>query len=171
MTLRYEFLIHGRPLLEKPYHLTGIGLPNVYLLNGVTIEENDDYGTLVTIDRINELHSVIGRSIIRSPHELTGEEMRFLRKQIGLTQTQLAKKFRVSNQTVANYEKGKTEKGPADMAMRCIYLAHISTDQDIADELRQMASYLVEVAGEPRSRSPSRKNGHWSGLASENHAG
>jgi putative transcriptional regulator len=170
MTTRYEFTIHGRPLRETPYHLKGIGLPNVYLLNGVNIEEDPDYGTLVTIEQIHNLHRAIGLSIVKQPRELTGEEMRFLRKQIGLTQVQLSKKLGVSPQTVANYEKGKTEKGPADIAVRYIYLAHVSPDDELADECRQIAAELAEVNEQSRSKTRVRA-GRWSGSQNENHAG
>jgi transcriptional regulator with XRE-family HTH domain len=35
---------------------------------------------------------------------MCGPEFRFLRKQMGLTQTELAELFDVSDQTIANYE-------------------------------------------------------------------
>jgi transcriptional regulator with XRE-family HTH domain len=57
---------------------------------------------------------------------MMGAEFRFLRKQMELTQAELACLMRVSEQTIANYEKGKTaDLGPADPFMRLAYLLHI----------------------------------------------
>jgi putative transcriptional regulator len=169
MTTRYELKIHGRRLLDTPYHLKGIGLPNVFLLNGVTMEDDADYGPLVTIEQIHNLHRVLGLSIVRQPQQLNGEEMRFLRKQIGLTQVQLATKLGVSQQTVANYEKGKTEKGPADIALRFIYLAHVSPNADLADDCRQIAAELAEVSEQSHTTKTRLRAGQWSGGQNENH--
>ena len=66
MNVRAEFYIKGRRLLDKPYHLKAIGLPNVYLRNGVTIENDADYGKLITIEDIPGLHRAIG--LISSPN-------------------------------------------------------------------------------------------------------
>jgi len=169
MTGKYELLIDGRPMLDKPYHLKGVGLPNVYLLNGVTFENDPNYGKLVTIEKVNELHTVIGRCVVLKQEELTGDEMRFLRKQIGMTQVELAKLLRVTSQTVANYEKGKTEKGPADMAMRMIYLANTVEDEDVADDCMRIASKLTK-GNETERKALRKRAGHWSGTDNCNHA-
>ncbi len=122
MTARYELSFKGRRQLPKPYHFKGSGLPNVYLLNGVRIERDADYGDLVTIDHLPELFMAIAFSLVSKPGRLTGAEMRFLRKRMEMTQAALAAELWVSEQTVANYEKGKTEVGPADRALRFLFL-------------------------------------------------
>jgi transcriptional regulator with XRE-family HTH domain len=171
MTDRYEFSLHGRPALAQPYHLKGISLPNVYLLSGVTIEEHPSYGRIITIEKIDDLHFAIGRSIVRRKRGLTGDEMRFLRKRIGLTQPQLGEKLRVSGQTVANYEKGKiNEIGPADIALRLLYLAYVSPDEDMAGECRHLAAELADVTADRQPRKPGKRRGRWSGSSGDNHA-
>ena len=149
MTLRYEFQIKGRSRLAKPYHLKGVGLPNVYLLNGVEIEDDPDYGKLVTIANLPDLHRAIGCSIVLKREALTGDEMRYLRKQMQATQSALARMLRVNQQTVANYEKGKTEAGAADFAIRALYLAHLTPEDDLADILRELAAVVVEDGEKP----------------------
>jgi DNA-binding transcriptional regulator YiaG len=126
MTARAEFYIKGRPHLAEPYHLRGIGLPNIYLLNGVTIERDPEYGQLVTIDNVEGLHRAIGLHIVEKHGCMSGPELRFLRKQMNLSQAALGKRLRVTDQTVANYEKGKTDiPGPVDTLMRGLYLLHV----------------------------------------------
>ena len=84
---------------------------------------------------------------MRKPNRLTGAEMRFLRKRMGATQADLSKELWVSEQTVANYEKGKTEPGPClihgDRALRFLFLAHVADDAGIAEELRLEAETLM----------------------------
>src|SRR5262249_14456941 len=125
MSARAEFYIKGRALREKPYHLKGIGLPNVFLCNGVSIEMDPDYGKLITIEDISGLCRAIGLHIVTKANPMSGAELRFLRKKIKFTQAALALRLRVNVQTVTNYEKGKTGMGPAETAVRALYMLHI----------------------------------------------
>jgi putative transcriptional regulator len=135
----------GREMLAEPYQYSASGLDNIYLLNGVTVE-NTGYGPMVTIDNMNGLHHAIGLHIIENPEPMTGAEFRFLRKQMELTQAELAEAMRVSDQTVANYEKGKTtELGPADPYMRLAYLLHVIPEETRAEVLKGMAERLGDV--------------------------
>jgi DNA-binding transcriptional regulator YiaG len=153
MTARYQLARRGRRHLPKPYHFTASGLPNVYLLSGVKIERDGDYGELVTIDHLPDLIMAIAFSLVRKPDRLTGAEVRFLRKRIGITQAELAEELWVSEQTVANYEKGKTEPGPADRALRLLFLAHVAGDASAADALRLEAEKLMRPSQRDR-RTP-----------------
>jgi putative transcriptional regulator len=159
MTARYEFAIKGRRHLPKPYHFKGSGLPNVYLLNGVKIEHDPDYGDLITIDRLPDLFIAIAFRLVMKSDQLTGAEMRFLRKRMELTQAHLAKELWVSEQTVANYEKSKTQDGPADRALRFLFLAHVVDDDDLAEELRLEAEDLMRPSR--KDRSPPAGAGPW----------
>jgi DNA-binding transcriptional regulator YiaG len=140
MTESYAFALRGRRHLGKPYHFKASGLPNVYLLNGVRIERDPDYGELVTIDHLPDLIMAIAFSVVSKPERLTGAEMRFLRKRMGASQSDLARELWVSEQTVANYEKAKTDAGPADRALRFLFLAHAADDASIAEDLRLEAA-------------------------------
>jgi putative transcriptional regulator len=142
MSKRAEFRIRGRGLLAKPYHYTASGLDNIYLLNGVTIESTS-YGPIVSIENVTGLHHAIGLRIIEKPAPMTGAEFRFLRKQMELTQAELASIMRTSDQTVANYEKGKTaELGPADPFMRVTYLLHIIPEETRAEVVKAISERL-----------------------------
>ena len=158
MTARYELALKGRRRLAKPYHFKASGLPNVYLLNGVKIERDADYGELVTIDHLPDLFMAIAFSLVAKPERLIGAEMRFLRKRMGATQSDLGAELWVSEQTVANYEKGKTEAGPADRALRFLFLANVADDASIAEELRLEAAKLMRPSQRDR-RAP--RAGPW----------
>jgi hypothetical protein len=64
----------------------------------------------------------------------------------------------VSEQTVANYEKGKTDAGPADRALRFLFLAHVADDARLAEELRVEAENLMRPSQRHR-RAP--RAGRW----------
>jgi transcriptional regulator with XRE-family HTH domain len=101
---------------------------------------------------------VIAFSLVRKPRRLTGDEMRFIRKRIGATQADLAKELWVGEQTIANYEKGNAEPGPADRALRFLFLAHVADDDNAADELRLEAETLMRPSQRDR-RAP--RAGPW----------
>jgi putative transcriptional regulator len=137
MTKRAEFRIEGRERLAKPFHYSASGLDNIFLLNGVTIEKTS-YGPIVEIENLNGLHHAIGLYIIEKDTPLTGAEFRYLRKQMELTQDELAQVMKTTDQTIANYEKGKTaDLGPADPLMRRIYLLHVIPEETRAEVLKQ----------------------------------
>lgn len=139
-----KFFISGRPMLPKPHHLKSVGLPSVYLLNGVTIEHDADYGDLVTVENMQGLYRAIGLNIIAKASEMTGTEFRFLRKQMALTQRDLAERMSVSDQTIANYEKGKTAPAQAIAHMRLLFLVDVLPPESSARLIKQLSQMMKE---------------------------
>jgi DNA-binding transcriptional regulator YiaG len=137
MSKRAEFFIEGEKLLAKPYRYLASGLDNIFLLNGVT-ENKTDYGPMIHIENVNGLHRAIGLHIIEKSAAMTGPEFRFLRKQLGLSQLELAKTFGVTDQTIANYEKGKSSLGPAENGIKTAYLLHILPEQTRVEVIKSM---------------------------------
>lgn len=160
MSERYEFFIKGKPMLPEPYNAASMGLPNVWLLNGVEFSDQPGHGPCVAILHTDELTDAIGHAVAAKRTPLTGDEMLFLRKRLGLKQAEMAKLLRVGDQTVLNYEKGKTEAGPADIAIRALYLAHREPTADAAAALRQIAAAAIETGNRPARRIPARA-GQW----------
>jgi len=151
MTDRAEFYIKGREHLPEPYHFKAAGLPNIYLLNGVTFEDDPDHGPLITVVNMRCLLRAIGLHIIEKPMPMTGDEFRFLRKQMKLTQNELAKRMRVTDQTIANYEKESTKAlGPADPHMRFLYALHILPPESQAGFLKGLAEQIVDPSEKTR---------------------
>ena len=105
MSERAEFHVMSQPFDGKPLHYTASGLDYVYLLNGFTVEDHPDYGRILTIQNEGDLQRSIGLYVITRQRPLTGPEFRFLRKQMGAKQKELAEELDVDEQTVANYEK------------------------------------------------------------------
>jgi transcriptional regulator with XRE-family HTH domain len=149
MSERVDFFIKGKELLAKPFHYTASGLKDIYLLNGVT-EEVTDYGKMVHIKNINGLHRAIGLHIIEKDEPMNGAEFRFLRKEMGLTQAELGESLQVSDQTIANYEKGNTAIGPAESSVRAAYLLFILPEETRIAVLKS----LLPPAQKKRKRLP-----------------
>jgi transcriptional regulator with XRE-family HTH domain len=139
---RADFFIEGMELLAKPYHYLASGLDNIFLLNGWS-EKVTDYGPMLHIENINGLHRAIGLHIVEKTEAMKGSEFRFLRKQMSLSQLELANHLGVSDQTIANYEKGKTGLGPADPFMRTCYLLHILPEQTRLEVIKSMTESPV----------------------------
>jgi DNA-binding transcriptional regulator YiaG len=154
MSERTGFYMEGREFLAEPYHYMECGLDDIFLLNGVS-ETGTDYGPMVHVENINGLHRAIGLHIVEKEEPMSGPEFRFLRKQMHRSQTELAKDFGVSDQTIANYEKG-VPIGPADALMRAHYLLSVLPAETRAEAvnsvLRPAARKRKKLPDVPRRR-------------------
>lgn len=104
------------------YHYEECGLSNVWLLDGYEIEVDEAYGDLVSISSVHELHKAIGLYLINEKPELNGEEIRFLRKELNLSQKNLAGILSVNESTVRNWESDRVAIGkPAELVLRALY--------------------------------------------------
>lgn len=126
---------------REPYHYTECGLDDIYLLSGYEIESTS-YGDGVSIKHVDELHKAIGHSLVTQKKVLSGKELRFLRKEMDLTQTELGRLVGLSDQQVARWEKDQYEiPSAADYLLRYFYLMHIKQDFD----LRKLIETLKEM--------------------------
>ena len=108
--------------MKKGYHYTESGLANVWLANGYTIRKTK-YGEGVSIQDSDGLHRALARALSNKPR-LSGTEVRFLRKEMGLSQRGLGELLGVTDQAVALWErKGRLPK-TADRLLRLIYVEH-----------------------------------------------
>lgn len=109
-------------MTKSIYHYTESGLPNVYLRNGFTLESSD-YGETVAIHDVDDLHRAIGRRLALETPLLGGREVRFLRRELDLSQLQLAEVLGVGETSVRGWENDRTPIGrPAERLLRVLYL-------------------------------------------------
>jgi putative transcriptional regulator len=121
------------------YHYTESGLSNVWLVNGYSVRKFEGEPA-VSITDADELHRVIGRALSCKPY-LTAVELRFLRKELGLSQKRLADMLGTSEQTVSLWERrGKMPKG-YDRIIRALYLEHLDGNVKI----QELIERLVEL--------------------------
>jgi len=122
--------------MKKGYHYTESGLTNVWLANGFTIRKTK-YGEGVSIHDVDGLHRSVAQALANKPR-LTGAEVRFLRKEMGLSQRGLGELVGVTDQAVALWErKGRLPK-TADRLLRLIYIEHDKGNAPIRTTIRRI---------------------------------
>ncbi len=89
------------------------------------------------------MHDAIAHAIISSSHRLRGQEVRFLRAQLKLSQEGLARVLRQRRGSVARWEAApvKDIPGPADAALRMFYA--LKADQHAVAE--RLVDLLTEI--------------------------
>lgn len=91
---------------DDPYRYLMSGLKNVYL-EGITVRTcSGCKAESPIIPRIPELHTLIADWLIKKPDRLTGEEIRFLRKEADLSAKRFAALLRIDPAYLSRIEKG-----------------------------------------------------------------
>lgn len=121
------------------YHYTESGLRNVWLTNGYKTR-NIGGEVAVAIHAADELHKMIGKHLARKTR-LTGTELRFLRKEMGLSQKRLGDLVGATEQTVSLWERGRRIPVGYDRLVRVIYLE--SLDGNV--KVQEMIDRLIEL--------------------------
>jgi DNA-binding XRE family transcriptional regulator len=123
------------------YHYSDSGLDWVVLANGFTVHKTP-YGEGVSIQDLNGLHACIARIIISGPVRIRGQELKFLRSMLDLSQSGLGKVIGLSRPTIARLE-GKPDTPipePADRALRLFYA--------LKEEKPELAVRICELLAE-----------------------
>lgn len=129
---------HKKETIREPYQYTACGLDNIYLFNGYEFHQTEE-GEGVSIRDLNGLHKAIGRSIASRKKLLSPKEIKWLRKQLDITQSELGALLGYSSQTVARWEKGKSEiPGASERLIRMLYLEQASGRVEIRDLLEKL---------------------------------
>ncbi len=121
------------------YHYTECGLKNVWLTNGFNIREING-AKAVSISEVDQLHDVIGRSLA-AKNNLNSTEVRFLRKELGLSQRRLGDLLGTTEQTVSFWERRGRIPKVYDRLIRLLYLEKIDGNvkvQAIIDRLIEL---------------------------------
>lgn len=106
---------------DAPFHYRRSGLDNIYLLNGFEAEwvDGERYVTVMDVDG---LHKAIGLHLVCNRKVLAPKEIRFLRKTLDQTQSELGRLIGQSDQQIARWEKGENNiSGPADRLLRILF--------------------------------------------------
>jgi transcriptional regulator with XRE-family HTH domain len=91
---------------NEPFHFTDSGLPNVYLV-GIKYFVCECGTVVAEIPAIKQLMQLIARDVVLSPFDLTGAEIRFLRKRLGKKAADYSKYLGFSPETLSRVENEK----------------------------------------------------------------
>jgi putative zinc finger/helix-turn-helix YgiT family protein len=106
------------------YHYKESGLPNVWLL-GVEVFACECGEHFAFIPCIQELHKLIAHELITQENSLSGSEIRFLRKTMGLKAKDFAELLGVKNVSISRWEHG--EFSPSELTDRFIRLFYAAS--------------------------------------------
>lgn len=88
------------------HHYTECGLQNV-IIEGLEFVIDDEGDEIIAIPAVNELHRMIAFGIVSHKHGITGDELRFLRTEMGYTQAELAALVHHDKQSVGRWERSE----------------------------------------------------------------
>lgn len=128
---------------NEKYHYLECGLDDVYLVNGFERKESPR-GPGIAIRDIDKLHRAIGEYLCLMKKELNGKEIRFLRREMLMSQATLAHLLDVGEQTVHRWETGKSNMPrAAEALLRLMYRKE--TASGVRDQLNRIAHLEDEM--------------------------
>lgn len=127
---------------EKHYRYMECGLPNVVIEGAVKVTTCERCGeTYTSIPAIEGLHRQIAAAVIRKKGRLAPSEIRFLRKYLGWSGADFAKRTGTKPETVSRWENGRTLMGPqADRLLRLLVAKEAPVVEYSVDVLAQIAA-------------------------------
>jgi putative zinc finger/helix-turn-helix YgiT family protein len=124
--------------------LEGVTLENVLVYRCPNCGEDE-----VAISGIEQLHAALADHVARKPERLTPKEIRFLRKYLGYSSADFARKLGVPPSTVSRWERARAPLGMKPTVERLVRI--------MALEGKKVESYhLEEMATEEPSMRPIR---------------
>jgi len=108
--------------VDSPYYFKMSGLSNVYLAGIVIKTCSACQSESPVIPKVGRLNDLIARDLVKKPALLTGEEIRFLRKNAGFPAQTFAALVGVDPKHLSRVENGHTDTlgVPADRLVRVI---------------------------------------------------
>jgi len=135
-------------VVRGDYLFVESGLDNV-VLRKVRLSKCRRCGSVTPLlTKINELTEIIACALIFKPSELTGKEIRFLRKYIGLTGEQFGKKLGLTKEHISRIENEKHPVGT--QTERLIRYVSISAKPDLQPEMTHLLELLDSIKSEPQ---------------------
>ena len=128
---------------NRTYRYQESGLRSV-LLTGIRVFRCAACRTVFPeIPNILELHRSIASALAQKPSPLTGPELRFLRKEIGLKAKDLARHLGTTDVNLSRWETGDTPVNPAaDRLVRVLYTLHAVRAQRAVDPAKFVQTFL-----------------------------
>ena len=132
------------------YRYTESGLDTV-IIEGVDLLADDAGDECVTIPNINGLHRAIALGIVTKRSGLTGPELRFLRTEMGLTQSELAALVHREPLAVSRWERNEVIiDSNAETVIRLEAIEALDLPRDAS--VRDIAGWCVPSADTPPIR-------------------
>lgn len=128
---------------EEPFHFTDSGLSNVFLV-GIKYYVCECGSTVAEIPAIKQLMQLIARDIVTSPLDLTGSEIRFLRKRLGKKASEYCQYLGFTPETLSRIENGKQEISIQSQKLARLSYCAFSEDPHLVDCARTILQSILE---------------------------
>jgi putative zinc finger/helix-turn-helix YgiT family protein len=145
-------------------HEADFGLDAPVLVEGAEILHCRACGeTAVSIPRMAELVDAVTRKLVLKSERLTSKEIVYLRKQLQLTQTELADHLGgVGQVTVSRWETGdQAMRAPAERLLRVLAYAHVQGVGEMIENVAKSANASPSAARAATPLHARDLNGHW----------
>lgn len=141
----------------KSYRYTESGLSNVFL-SGIAVHQCRSCGVKYPeIPRIQDLHLGIAKLLAFKDGPLAGEEIRFLRKEMGLKAKDLANQMGVTKQHFSKWENNEEPIGAGtDRLLRCLFLLDLIKRKELKEfvnPIRELSEIFSELSS-PKGTLP-----------------
>lgn len=137
-------------MAREPLHYVACGLDNIWLLNGFVVSDTR-YGPGVAVEDADGLHRALAHTLVSDKQPISGQELRFLRKHMNLSQQGLATLLGSSGQRIARWEKGQSGIDPAaERLVRLLVLNWLQENRDVQQALEELAEMDEAMHGRRR---------------------
>jgi len=137
---------------EKPFHFVDSGLPNVYLV-GIKYFVCECGGVVAEIPAIKQLMQLIARDIVTSPLDLTGNEIRFLRKRLGKKAADYSRYLGFTPESLSRVENGKQAVSIQAQKLARLSYCVFSEDPHLVECAKSiLQSILEEIKSQKKTR-------------------
>ena len=135
---------------DKPFHFLDSGLDNVYLV-GIKYFVYADGKVTAEIPALKRLMKLIAKDLVYSPNPLSGSEIRFLRKRMGLKAVDMATSLLIEPESLSRIENGHQDAGiHLDIVTRLTYCSGSGDDEllDLFDKvMKSIRDHLRDSQG------------------------
>lgn len=133
---------------DNMLHYVACGLANIWLENGYEVSEGPDGNKTFSIHNLEELHDVIGLTLLEKDSTLDGDEIRFLRTELGMSRKALGAALGYSPETIKKWESGENAiQKSADILLRSLYREY--NDENSA--VKELVDKVNEIQNKARS--------------------
>jgi putative zinc finger/helix-turn-helix YgiT family protein len=131
---------------RRNYRYDESGLSDV-VLKDIEVADCPNCGNSdVIIPRMAKIHRAIALALANSPARLTGEQLRFLRKHLGLSGDQFGRYLHTDRTKISKWERGQDRIGPA--TDRLVRLLAAALDSELRPGVSAVAEHLPEISDE-----------------------
>jgi transcriptional regulator with XRE-family HTH domain len=138
--------------IQKPYHFLDSGLPNVYLV-GIKYFVCECGNVVAEIPAVKQLMQLIARDLVTSPLDLTGAEIRFIRKRLGKKASEYCKYLGVTPETLSRVESGKQPISIQSQKLARLSYCVFSEDPALVECARTILQSILEEMKNKQKRT------------------